>query len=98
MSAYETLRVDAEAGVALLTIDRQEKRNALSSTVRAELVAALDELRGDDAVRVPVRFGLAGDDTIEIADGLREGEEVVISDMSEYADVANVRLKGTKRP
>ncbi|MGZ5433731.1 MAG: efflux RND transporter periplasmic adaptor subunit [Thermoanaerobaculia bacterium] len=50
-------------------------------------------VRGENAVRVPVRFGLAGDDTVEIAEGLREGEEVVISDMSEYEDVANVRLK-----
>lgn len=50
-------------------------------------------VRGGDAVRVPVRFGLAGEETIEIADGLREGEEVVISDMSEYEDVAKVRLK-----
>lgn len=50
-------------------------------------------VRGENAVRVPVRFGLAGDDTIEIAEGLREGEEVVISDMSEYEDVADVRLK-----
>ncbi len=50
-------------------------------------------VRGENAVRVPVRFGLAGDDTIEFMDGLREGEEVVISDMNEFADVENVRIK-----
>ncbi|HET7230526.1 MAG TPA: enoyl-CoA hydratase-related protein [Longimicrobium sp.] len=57
---YETLRIEAESGVALITIDRQEKRNALNSTVRAELVAALDALRDDDGVRVLVITG-AGD-------------------------------------
>jgi enoyl-CoA hydratase len=55
--AYETIRIDRDGAVAILTIDRQEKRNALSSTVRAELIAALDELRGDNAVRVLVVTG-----------------------------------------
>lgn len=50
-------------------------------------------LRDDMAVRVPVRFGLAGDDAIEIASGVREGETVVISDMTDYEDVERVRLK-----
>ena len=74
MSAYETLRVETEGGVALLTIDRQEKRNALNSTVRAELVAALDALRDDDAVRVLVVTGagekafVAGADIGEFAE------------------------------
>ncbi|HEX8695037.1 MAG TPA: enoyl-CoA hydratase-related protein [Longimicrobium sp.] len=72
--AYETIRIDREGAVAILTIDRQEKRNALSSTVRAELVAALDELRGDDAVRVLVVTGagekafVAGADIGEFAE------------------------------
>lgn len=50
-------------------------------------------VRGGDAVRVPVRFGLGGEDTIEITDGLREGEQVVISDMADYQDVEKVRIK-----
>jgi enoyl-CoA hydratase len=57
MTSYETLRIDTEAGVATITIDRQEKRNALNSTVRAELVAALDALRDDESVRVLVITG-----------------------------------------
>jgi enoyl-CoA hydratase len=72
--AFETLRLERDAGVAVVTIDRQEKRNALSSQVRAELVAALDELRGDDAVRVVVVTGagekafVAGADIGEFAE------------------------------
>jgi len=50
-------------------------------------------VRGDDAVRVPVRFGLGGDETIEILDGLREGDQVVISDMTAYDDVETIRIK-----
>jgi HlyD family secretion protein len=50
-------------------------------------------LRDGTLVRVPVRFGLGGDDTIEIASGLREGDQVAISDMTAYEDVEKVRLK-----
>jgi len=50
-------------------------------------------VRGNAAVRVPVRFGLAGRDSIEILEGLREGDEVLISDVSEVEDVKEVRLK-----
>lgn len=50
-------------------------------------------VRGDDALRVPARFGLSGDDTIEILGGLRDGDQVVISDMTEFEDVEKVRIK-----
>jgi HlyD family secretion protein len=44
-------------------------------------------------VRVPVRFGVAGDDAIEITSGLREGDEVVISDMSDFEGIEKVRIE-----
>lgn len=50
-------------------------------------------VRGDYAVRVPVRFGLASDDTIEILEGLRIGDEVVVSDMTELQEVGKVKIK-----
>jgi enoyl-CoA hydratase len=57
---YETLIVDSQARVALITINRAEKRNALNAVVRRELVEALDQLRDDEAIRVVVITG-AGD-------------------------------------
>jgi enoyl-CoA hydratase len=56
----ETILVDADGGVAVVTVNRPDKRNALNSQVRSEVVAALDALRGDDSVRVVVFTG-AGD-------------------------------------
>ena len=50
-------------------------------------------IRENAAVRVPVRFGLAGTQQIEILDGLSAGDDVVISDISEYEDVAELRLR-----
>ena len=39
---------------------------------------------------------MAGTDAIEILEGVNEGDELVISDVSEYEDVKNVRLKNHK--
>lgn len=50
-------------------------------------------IRRDELVRTPVRWGLAGEDALEIVSGLREGEEVVINNMSDYAGVKKLRLK-----
>ncbi len=58
--SYETLRVERSDRVATITIDRPEKRNALNSVVRRELIGALDALESDDEVRVIVLTG-AGD-------------------------------------
>ncbi len=57
MSNYETITVEKRGKVAILTINRPDKLNALNKTVHAEGVAALDELRKDDSVRVLVITG-----------------------------------------
>jgi enoyl-CoA hydratase len=53
--AYETLRYDvAETGVATITLDQPETRNALSNELLDDLVAALEASRDDPAVRCVV--------------------------------------------
>ena len=56
----ETILVDREGRVAILTINRPDKLNALSQQVRDEVLAALDELAADDGIGVVVVTG-AGD-------------------------------------
>lgn len=48
---------------------------------------------GDSAARVRVTIGRGSVDTVEVKDGLLEGDEVVLSDMSSYANAETVRLK-----
>lgn len=57
MSNYETITVEKEGKVAILTINRPDKLNALNSTVHIESVKAMDDLRVDDTVRVVVITG-----------------------------------------
>ena len=72
------VRVDAPMeghdGVALVTIDRPEARNALSFALLAELAERLEALDIDDRIRVVVLTGAgdkafaAGADIVELAD------------------------------
>ena len=57
MSNFETITVEIENKIAVLTINRPDKLNALSSQVHIEGVAALDQLRSNDNVRVLVITG-----------------------------------------
>ncbi len=72
--SYETLLVEREDAVAIITVNRPEKRNALNSTVRAELLNVLDGLREEPEVRVLVLTGagekafVAGADIGEFAE------------------------------
>ena len=48
---------------------------------------------GAEAVRVSVKLGRSSVNTIEIRDGLKVGDKVILSDMSRYDNVERVRLK-----
>jgi enoyl-CoA hydratase len=53
--AYETLLYDAaDNGVATITLDQPDTRNALSNEVLGELIAAFESARDDDSVRCVV--------------------------------------------
>ncbi len=73
MNNYETILIEKKDAVAVLTINRPDKLNALNSKVHTEGVAALDLLRKDDDVRVVVITGtgeksfIAGADISEFA-------------------------------
>jgi HlyD family secretion protein len=50
-------------------------------------------LHGDRAVRTPIRLGLAGFETFEVIDGLQEGDEVIVSDTSDYMHHREVTVR-----
>ena len=73
MPEYETITVEKRGAVAVITINRPDKLNALNYRVHEEGVAALDELGKDSGVRVVVITGageksfIAGADISEFA-------------------------------
>jgi enoyl-CoA hydratase len=87
--SYEFLKLESDAGVATLTVNRPDKLNALNAATVRELDRAFRELRADDSVRGIIVTGagekafVAGADIAELArmgpiDGVRvsrEGQE-----------------------
>jgi enoyl-CoA hydratase len=71
---YETLRVEMEGPVAILTVAREEKRNALNAAVRHELMKAVETLSADEATRVIVLTG-AGEKAFVAGADIREFSE-----------------------
>jgi HlyD family secretion protein len=48
---------------------------------------------GHDAIRVPVKVGRASVNSIQVIDGLHEGDTVVLSDMSRWDNTDRIRLQ-----
>jgi len=48
---------------------------------------------GKEAVRVPVKLGRTSVSTIEVVEGLQVGDQVILSDMSQFDAYARVRLR-----
>jgi enoyl-CoA hydratase len=58
--SYSTLLSENRDGVALITVNRPDKLNALNDTVITELGAALEQVAGDPAVRAVIITGSGG--------------------------------------
>jgi enoyl-CoA hydratase len=91
--SFETLLVES-GRVAVVTVNRPDKRNALNRTVRRELIAALDALREDADVRVVVLTGaggkafVAGADIAEFAERSALEQRAAMAGRSVFETVA----------
>lgn len=83
------LRVDV-----LVVTDRKVRvlRIKKGSFANAEGTHDVFVIRGNMAVRISAKFGIASADYFEIIDGLFEGDEVIISDMADYMHLKEVQL------
>ena len=48
---------------------------------------------GREAVRVNVKLGRSSAHTVEVLDGLRVGDKVILSDMSNWENIDRVQIK-----
>ena len=84
------LRVDVHAVTELRTDTLRLRRGPLLNVDGEDCVFVI---RGARAVRTPVTIGLSNFEYYEITGGLAEGDEVVISDMSDYRKAGEVKLR-----
>src|SRR5579863_5566513 len=54
---YQTVKVEFEDGIAWVSLNRPEKKNAMSPTLNAEMYEALDALEFDDRCKILVLTG-----------------------------------------
>ena len=77
--AYEQLLYDVTDGVATVTLNRPEQRNALSTQMLGELVDAMQTARDDEAVRAVVLTGARAEDLLAGGMGLALSCDLVIA-------------------
>ncbi len=85
-----TVRLDVADGVATLTIDRPEARNALDAPTREALAEALDEAEADDGVRVVVITGSEAASTFVAGADLTELRERSTADQRAASELPRV--------
>jgi len=83
------LRADVYVVTSLRSNALRVERGALGQSDAEDVFV----VRGGRAVSTKVRYGLAGEKYLEVADGVREGDEIVISNMADYTGVKELRLK-----
>lgn len=57
MSEFTQIKLDIDDGIATITLDRPQKMNAFTRTMMAEIIAAMDAIDADDAVRAVIFTG-----------------------------------------
>jgi len=79
------------------TIEIEKLQNVLSvgrpAGAQPEGQIELFKVVGDEARRVKVRLGRSSVSTVEVVDGLAEGDAVILSDMSAQDATDRVRLR-----
>jgi methylglutaconyl-CoA hydratase len=103
LSDFQTISLDVDAtGIARLTLNRPEARNAMSQRMIQELGTAADRLAADQAVRVVVLSGAgehfcAGGDLKEMQVQATRSRDERIADATELATVLS-KLDRLPRP
>ena len=100
----ETVLMETRGAAALLTLNRPEKLNALNYELIDRLMALLDEIERDDAIRAVVLTGAgerafsAGADIAGFAPSVRQGQEVALRDFVRRGQRMTARVETFPKP
>ena len=90
--AVPDLSIDGTIVIEKLTNVMYSGRPAFSAGTGATALFKLVD-GGKAAVRIPVELGRSSVNVIEVVHGLELNDKIIVSDMSQYANVARVRIK-----
>ncbi|MGH6785680.1 MAG: crotonase/enoyl-CoA hydratase family protein [Novosphingobium sp.] len=90
---YTQIKLDISERIATITLDRPDKMNAFTRTMMAELIDALDETDGDDAVRAVIVTGSGERAFCAGADLTPEGGGQVFSSPGSVEDLSSDEVR-----
>jgi len=90
--AHARLRNNLRTDVYVVTARRGDAQRVRRGALGQSDVEEVFVIRGERAVRTTVRYGLAGQDEIEVASGAGIGDQIVISNMSDYTGIKELKL------
>jgi len=100
----DPILLETSDGVALVTLNRPEKLNALNYTLIDRLMDVLDGIETDAAVRAVILTGAgerafsAGADIHEFAGSVRQGRDIAIRDFVRRGQAMTARLEAFRKP
>jgi enoyl-CoA hydratase/carnithine racemase len=100
----DTLLLEINDGIALVTLNRPDRLNALNFALIDRLMAALDAIEIDAGVRAVILTGAgerafsAGADIHEFQGSVRRGRETAIRDFVRRGQAMTARLEAFRKP
>ncbi len=93
MTQYTQIVVTKADGIATITLNRPDKMNAYTRTMGEEIIAAMDDIDADDAVRAVIFTGSGERAFCAGADLTPEGGGHVFSDPTQVDDLSDPRVR-----
>ena len=93
MTDYSQILVDKADGVATITLNRPEKMNAYTRIMGDEIMAAMDDIDNDDAIRAVIFTGSGERAFCAGADLTPEGGGQIFSDGAEVESLSDERVR-----
>ncbi|HSJ79525.1 MAG TPA: crotonase/enoyl-CoA hydratase family protein [Erythrobacter sp.] len=93
MTTYTQIIVTKADGIATITLNRPDKMNAYTRTMGEEIIAAMDDIDADDAVRAVIFTGAGERAFCAGADLTPEGGGHVFSDPTQVDDLSDPRVR-----
>ena len=93
MTEYTQIIVTKADGIATITLNRPEKMNAYTRTMGQEIMAAMDDIDADDAVRAVIFTGAGERAFCAGADLTPENGGQVFSDPTEVEDLSDPKVR-----
>ena len=100
----KTVLMDVQDNIALLTLNRPEKLNALNYATNDRLLERLDDIEDDDRVRAVILTGAgdrafsAGGDIPEFSESVKQGPEAAVKAFVRRGQAMTGRLEAFGKP